>query len=401
MKQKLWVVTELYYPELTSTGYYLTKIAEGLANDFDVKVLCGQPNYLSRGTLAPSHEILNGVEIFRLKSTRFNKNVIPLRLINMLTLSFSVLVKGLFSFSKGDKVLVVTTPPSLPFITALCSLLKGSAYTLLIHDNYPEVLIATGKAKKNSFIVKLLNFFNRWLYKYANRIIAVGRDMKTLLEAKTKGLDVPVHFIPNWAELETVGPRPREENQLLNSLNLNGKFVFLYAGNMGYPNDVESIIKCAEKFKEDERFHFIFLGTGSKRKWIEEEVAKRNLQNVNLLNPRPRSEQIDFLNACDVAIVSLVKGMWGVSVPSRTYNILAAGKPILALVEKESEVAMIVEEEEVGWVVEPNNPDELYDKVLEIYDSRNELEEMSKRARKAAVAKYCLENCLKSYREIL
>src|SRR5215203_3368903 len=75
-KRRLWVVTELYYPEETSTGYYLTGIAEGLAHDFDVKVLCGQPNYSARGIVAPAHEIHNEVEIFRASGTTLDKNVI-------------------------------------------------------------------------------------------------------------------------------------------------------------------------------------------------------------------------------------------------------------------------------------------------------------------------------------
>src|SRR5690242_6618487 len=95
-KRRLWVVTELYYPEETSTGYYLTRIAEGLADDFDVKVLCGQPTYSARGTIAPKHEIHKGVEILRAAGTTLDKNVIPFRLLNMLTLGISVLLKALW-----------------------------------------------------------------------------------------------------------------------------------------------------------------------------------------------------------------------------------------------------------------------------------------------------------------
>ncbi|MET0753940.1 MAG: glycosyltransferase family 4 protein, partial [Pyrinomonadaceae bacterium] len=359
IKKNLWIVTELYYPEETSTGYYLTRIGEGLAGDFNVKVLCGQPNYSGRGVRAPKKEVHNNVEIFRAFGTTLDKNVILFRLINMLTLSFSVFWKALFNFQKGDKILVVTTPPSLPFITAFASLIRGGSYVLLIHDNYPEILIAVGKTKESSLLVRILDFFNRWLYKYASKIIVVGRDMRLLVEKKTEGLDIPIDYIPNWAELEQVNPQPRAENRLLKELNLQEKFVFLYAGNMGHPNDLESIIECAGKLKHDEKFHFVFLGAGVKRKWLEKEVVENDLTNVTLLSPRPRSEQNDFLNACDVAIVSLVKKMRGVSMPSRTYNILAVGKPILALAEEDSEVAEVVREDNVGWIVSPNEPEKL------------------------------------------
>ena len=396
-RKRLWVVSELYYPEMTSTGYYLTCVAEGLAKDFEVKVLCGQPNYSARGVSAPAREIYNEVEIFRCPGTRLDKNVIPFRLINMLTLSASIFFKALFNFKTGDRILVVTTPPSLPFITALAALFRGAAYTLLIHDNYPEILIAVEKAKADSLLVKTLGFFNRWLYKYASKIIVVGRDMKELVEEKTSGLDIPIATIPNWAELETVEPKPRAENKLLQELNLSAKFVFLYAGNMGYPNDLESILWCAEKLQDDERFHFVFLGAGVKRKWLEREVYERGFRNVTILDPRPRSEQNIFLNACDVGIVSLVKKMWGVSMPSRTYNILAVGKPILALTEADSELARVVAEENVGWNVAPNEPEKLLETIYRIYAEREKLAEMGKRARKSAVEKYSVEKAVSGY----
>lgn len=400
-KKTLWVVTELYYPEETSTGYYLTRTAEGLADDFEVKVLCGQPNYSARGQRAPKHEHHKNVEIFRAYGTTLDKNVIFFRLINMLTLSFSIFWKALRKFKKGEQVLVVTTPPSLPFITAFASLLKGSQYILLIHDNYPEILVAVNKAKENSFLVKFLNFCNRWLYKYAAKIIVVGRDMKVLVEKKTEGLDIPIEIIPNWAELETVEPRERRHNELLAELGLFDKLVFLYAGNMGHPNDLESIIKCAESLLENEEIHFIFLGAGVKKKWLEKEVKEKRLKNITLLEPQPRSEQNVFLNACDVAFVSLVPKMWGVSMPSRTYNILAVGKPILALTEPDSEVSRVVLGDSLGWVVSPNSPGVLKETVLEIYRNRNKLEKMGKDARNVALQEYSLEKALMRYKKAL
>ncbi len=124
---RLWVVTEVYYPEEISTGYYLTSIAEGLTGELDVGVLCGQPNYAARGTKAAKHEWRHGVEIFRAASTTFDKNIIPFRVINMLTLGISMFVRSMFLFREGDRILVVTAPPSLPFTTALAALLKGSS----------------------------------------------------------------------------------------------------------------------------------------------------------------------------------------------------------------------------------------------------------------------------------
>ncbi len=397
-KNRLWVISELYYPEETSTGYYLTRIAEGLTDKFDVKVISGQPNYSARGTIAPKREDHKGVEIFRVAGTRLDKNVIAFRIINMLTLSTTVFWNAFRRFRAGDRVLVVTNPPTMPFIVALASLLRGASYTLLIHDNYPEILIAAKKLRETSFVSKLLAYFNRWLYKYAAKIIVVGRDMEDLVARKTAGLDIPIVTIPNWAELESVSPEPRGSNALLGELGVRDKFVFLYAGNMGHPNDLESIVDCAEQLISNTQIHFVFLGTGVKQQWLTDVVKSRSLSNVTVLDPKPRSEQQVFLNACDVAFVSLVDKMQGVSMPSRTYNILAAGKPILALTEQNSEVARLILEERVGWIVPPGKPDELLAKIEQAVDRRPEWPEMGRRARIAAETKYSLQTALEKYR---
>lgn len=404
-RKRLWVVSELYYPEETSTGYYLTKIAEGLTGSFEVKVLCGQPNYFKRGVRAPARETHKDVDIYRCAGTTLDKNVIVFRLVNMLTLGLTVFFKALFNFKKDDIVLVVTTPPSMPLIVAVASRLRGAKYVPLIHDNYPELAIAAGKLKSDSLVSRVTRSVNGWLYKHASKIIVVGRDMKELvgkkLAKKIGGRNIPIAVIPNWAETEDLEPRPREENKLLSEAGLMNKFVFLYAGNMGHPNDMESIIACAEKLKDDDRFHFLFLGSGAKRKWLETEVEQKNLTNVTPLAPRPRTEQNDFLNGCDVAIISLVPGMWGVSMPSRTYNTLAVGKPILALTEAGSELALVVEEDHVGWAVEPDQPEKLLETILAVFEKRNEFEEIREKARSSALRKYSLKTALERYREEL
>jgi glycosyltransferase involved in cell wall biosynthesis len=400
-RARLWVVTELYYPEETSTGYYLTRIAEGLANTFDTKAICGQPNYSARGIRSQWHETRSAVEIFRARGTTLDKDVILFRLVNMITLNASILVRSLSSFRKGDRVLVVTTPPLLPFTAAAASLFRGGSYILLIHDNYPELLVATKKTTEDGLFAKMLNYFNTWLYKHAAKIIVVGRDMRDVIERKTKGLDIPIAFIPNWAELETVEPQPRDENELLAELGLANKFVLLYAGNMGHPNDVKTIIEAAERLRENEDIHFIFLGNGVKEPWLRKRVQEYDLANVTILAPQPRSRQIVFLNACDVALVSLVSKMRGVSMPSRTYNFMAAGKPFVALTDQHSELAQVIDEEKIGWHIEPGDPEKLRDAIISACGQRNEISEMGKRARNAAVRKYSLETAIDAYREAL
>jgi colanic acid biosynthesis glycosyl transferase WcaI len=400
-KTRLWVVCEVYYPEKISTGYYLTSIAEGLAGEFEVKVLCGQPNYAARGTVAPKHELRNGTEIFRAASTTLDKNVILYRIINMLTLGASMFLKAVGHFRHGDRVLVVTAPPSLPYTIAPAALLRGASYVALLHDSYPEILIATGKARAGSLIVKAINVFNRWLFKHASRLIVVGRDMKELMTKKTVGLDIPIDVIPNWADLEIILPTPREDNPLLKELGIADKFVLMYAGNIGHPTDIETIVDAAEVLLGEAQFHFVFIGSGAKRKWLEAQVSDRDLKNVSLLDVRPREDQIVFLNGCNVALVTLVKGMWGAAMPSRTYNVLAAGKPIIALTEPGSELSRVIDEEQVGWFVTPGDADDLVAAIRKASHDRDRLREMGQRAYSAAKAKYSLQTAIESYRNSL
>lgn len=403
-KPILWVISELYYPENNQTGYYMTGIAEGLADDFEVKVICGQPNYAAKGMRAARREVHKNVEIFRVWGTTLDKDVILYRLLNMLTLGVSIFLKAVFKIKKGQTILAVSAPPSLPFISAVAAKIRRARYNLIIQDKYPEILLAVGKTSKDSIFFRLLDKLNRRLYSGAEKIIVVGRDMKQLVAAQTAvetNAETTIEVIQNWASLEEIEPLPRLENPLLKELGILDKFVFMYAGNMGHPQDLESIVECAKKLKDDERFHFIFLGSGVKRKWLETEVAQNRLINVTVLAPRAREQQIIFLNACDVGLVSLVKNMCGVAMPSRTYNLLAAGKPILALTEEKSEVARVLEEDSVGWIVPPSEPAMLLQMIYKIYAERKNLENISLRARESAITKYSVEKAVEKYRKAL
>lgn len=396
-------MSELYHPENNQTGYYMTGIAEGLAADFDIKVICGQPNYAAKGMRAPKREFYRGVEIYRVWGTTLDKNVIFYRLLNMLSLGSSTFLQALIKIKKGQLVMVVSAPPTLPFIAAAAAKLHNTAYNLIVQDKYPETLVAVGKISGDSLFVKISNKLNSWLYRGAEKIIVVGRDMQRLVEAqieeKASG-QTKVEVIQNWASLEEIEPTERSQNKLLQELNISDKFVFLYAGNMGHPQDLESIVECALQLKDDERFHFLFLGSGVKRKWLETSVRENSLKNVTVLPPKPRSEQKLFLNACDVGLVSLVRGMRGVAMPSRTYNFLAAGKPILALTEEDSEVERVIKEDCVGWTVPPSDPVKLLQIIYQIYDERNCLREIGERARKIALEKYSVETAVEKYRKL-
>src|SRR5262249_25411139 len=151
-------------------------------------------------------------------------------------------------------------PPNMPFIVAVASLIRGASYTLLIHDSYPEQLVAVNKLKEASFPVRFIDRCNRWLFKHARKIIVVGRDMEELVKAKSRGLDVPIAVIPNWAEIDDVYPRSRDDIRMVRELGISQKLIILHAGNIGHPTDVHTVVECLKNMAEDDRFHFVFIG---------------------------------------------------------------------------------------------------------------------------------------------
>jgi colanic acid biosynthesis glycosyl transferase WcaI len=401
MAKQLWVISEIYYPEEIGTGYYLTGLAEGLCSTFNVNVLCGYPTYAARGAVLPPKEVRNGIRIERCQGTTFNKDVILLRLVNLITISISIFLKTLFRIRRGDIVLVVTNPPLMPFVARIVCRLRSAKCVLKLDDVYPEILIATGIASPRNLGIRILGYMTKRLYLGVDQITVVGRDMASLAKKKLGHLPKPITIIPNWADVDLVFPMEKKDNQLLKDLKLENKFIVQNAGNMGRAQGIENMFAAIKLLKEARNIHFIFIGGGAKRKWMQDEVQKERLENVTLLDQRPRSDQPNFLNASDIAMISLIPGMTGAGVPSRMYNAMAAGKPILAITEPESELAMVVNEEQIGWVVPPDQPARLAETLQKIVIQSDCLSQMGLRARAVAEGKYSPERVIKSYCTLL
>jgi glycosyltransferase involved in cell wall biosynthesis len=400
-KARVWVVSELYYPEDTSTGYYLTGIAEGLTGRFRVEVLCSQPSYSKRGTKADRRECHNGVQIQRCWGTTWNKDSIPLRIINLCTISCSIFFALLLRVRPRERVLTVTNPPLLPFLVSLACRLKNATCVLLIHDVYPEVLVAVGALRDDTWLTRIANLCVRRLYQRCRRIVVLGRDMRELIRQKLKGDVNKVVIIPNWADTDLVQPIPRARNALLKQLQLSDKFIVLYAGNLGRSHDVESILAAAELLKDQTEVRFLIVGCGAKKAWAGTQIQRKNLGNVTLLDRVPRAELPHLLNAGDVALISFLSGMAGVSVPSRMYNFLAAGTPIVAATDPTSEVAWVIREQQVGWVVQQQDPQCLAETIERAKRDPERLAEMSHRARHAAVNEYSFRQTANAFQRVL
>jgi glycosyltransferase involved in cell wall biosynthesis len=396
----LWFVSELYYPELTSTGYYVTGIAEGLAKAWPVSVLCSQPTYAARGTKAAPYETRHGVAIWRCIGTTLDKDRLQFRLLNLTTISLSVFAQAVRRFQPRDVVVVTTNPPTLPFVTLLACWIRRATCVLLVHDVYPDVLVASGWTNRRSLVVRVTAILQRALYASMARIIVIGRDMGALVGRQVTRKDRIVR-IPNWADIDEVRPSALSGNSLLARLGLADKFVAQYSGNIGRTHGIEHLVEAAASLRSDRSIHFLFIGNGAKRTWLQQEVKARGLANISVLPYQPRDDLSVSLGACDVAIVSLGEGMSGVSVPSRMYNILASGKPIIAVADADSELATVVREEGVGWIVPPARPAQIAAAILEAKLHPEQRTAMGTRGRTAAEQKYRYDQVIAAYRLLL
>ncbi|MES2417287.1 MAG: glycosyltransferase family 4 protein [Bacteroidota bacterium] len=337
LERKIWVVSELFYPDQVSTGYIITAIAEELAKQTPVQVICGPIGYteiVEEQKTLPLNIYLN-----RVKVGNWNKNNLVWRTIRQVLLSVKMGYKLMRKAKSGDTVMVVTNPaPLLLLVSKICKW-KKLKLVILVHDVFPENLIAANILSKRGLIYQLLlSFFNN-AYQNANHLIVLGRDMKSLFMQKINWQANKITVIPNWADTATIYP-------VLHPPSPQIKLQF--AGNFGRLQGLIPLLKAISG-ANNENLAVDFIGTGAMLNTMQSFVRKAQLHHVHILPPFKRNEQLTILNNCDACLVSLSQGMRGLGVPSKAYNILAAGKPIIYIGDVDSEIAFLIDEYDIGW----------------------------------------------------
>lgn len=398
-KATIWIISEVFHPEETATAHYMTNIATGLTSTHRVRAISILFKS-ARSQSVPPEENYRGVEITRFLLPGLNKNKLFQRLLMVALSTTTLLLASLFKVRRGDVVLVVTNPPTLPLLLAPIMFLKGAKVILRVDDVYPDALVVANLTQHGSPLYKLALKANILLYRVSSRIVTLGRDMQCVIRARLpKSHQGKVEFIPNWSDLEDIHPSSRSDNPLLKELGIQDKFVILFAGNIGRVQGIPSIIEAASLLQEHPEICLLFIGTGAQEALLRQEMAKRNLMNILLLPNQPRESQHLFLNACDITMLSLAPNMLGMGVPSRLYNYMAAGKPVIGVVEIESEPGRVIDEEKIGWVVPPGDPHLLAEVILQASRS-SLLAEMGYRAREAALLHYSQKRIVSMYSEL-
>jgi glycosyltransferase involved in cell wall biosynthesis len=210
-----------------------------------------------------------------------------------------------------------------------------------------------------------------------------------------------LHLIPNWMDERVVHPVDPTSNRLRKEWELEGKFVVLYSGNMGVSHYFDDILAVAEQLREYEDIVFVFIGDGARRDEIKGGIEERQLRNV-LLQP---FQDIDLLahslSVGDLHLVTLREAFTGLVVPSKSYGILAAGRPILYQGRRDGEIARMILEEDVGTVVSCGDVDSLRKTIVKYANSPGWRREQGERARELAEGKYSRTQSVRKYVEIV
>lgn len=404
---KLLVLCQLFYPELVSTGQTITELCEQLSDrGVDVEVVCAPPSVINPQERVQRYMEHRGIRIKRVLATSFPKLNFTGRIINQITYALSVFIYLLFDRSKRP-MLVLTNPPFLAFFCALLRKLKiGNPYIYLIFDVYPDTAINLGVIKENSLLSRLWEWVNKISFTYASNIIVIGRCMKDIIAAKINknGIHVAgnkVQMIPVWSDDKYIQTNKNDKNPFIERWGLERKFVVLYSGNMGRFHDMETIMGVTKELSAFENIFFLFVGEGHKKKWMIEYAQKHNIRNCQFHTYVNREDLGDVLSCGNIGLVSLMEGQEGLSVPSKTYALMAAGLPVIAVMSFSSEIAQMIIEENCGVVVRNGNVQGLKDTIVNLYNNQKHLKRLSINAQKTIAEKYNLGSASDSYYKLI
>nr|WP_265525097.1 glycosyltransferase family 4 protein [Paenibacillus sp. JDR-2] len=362
-----------------------------MLDSFDITVICVVPSYT--GVIAPEYnnkmfysEEINGVKVLRIRVPEFSKNNKVSRIKNILAYFVGAML-ATFKVGKMDYVYSISQPPVLGGLIGVWGKwMKRAKYIYNIQDFNPEQTMAVGYSK-NKLILNAMLWFDKFSCRCSDKVIVVGRDMVETVKQRFKGKKIPNHsFINNWIDEKEIYPLPSDHKQVVafkKKYGLEDKFVIMYSGNIGLYYDLENMMPVIKEFKDRDHVVFAFIGEGSVLKDLVAYKEEHELNNVTFIPYQKKSDLIYSLNAGDVHWCINAKGIKGVSVPSKLYGIMAAGKPILGVLEQGSEARLIIEETNCGYVTEPANYGEV-EAIIEKFISEKETNipaEMSKRGR--------------------
>jgi colanic acid biosynthesis glycosyl transferase WcaI len=370
---KLVVVTPHFSPDTAPTGAIVTRIVEELAHrGHEIEVITALPWYRD-------HKIEPGFEgkLTRREDTPWGRivRVHPFPTSDKRDLLRRAAAFGGFSVLAGavgmrgekvDGVLALSPPLTLGVDGWAIAKARGGSFVFNIQDVYPDVAVELGMLTNRS-VIRVAHGLERFCYKRADAVTVLSDDLKNNLSKKVA--PDKIHVIPNFVDTESIRPSEKE-NAYRREFGLEGKTVVMYAGNVGLSQSLELVLEAAVALSYEPDLVFVFNGQGAARGDLEQKA--RGLGNVRFVDAQPFDRLPEVLAAADIHLVPLKKGLAAASVPSKTYSILAAGRPLIASVDAGSEITRLIERSGAGLSVPPEDGEALTKAIRRLLDSPDE-----------------------------
>lgn len=330
-------LNRVYPPADGATGQLLAELATALVQrGHRVTVVTAEP-----GTGRKPSEPVDGVRIERVRGLPFTRASHWRRALSYLSLYPALLWRAL-RLPRVDVVVTLTDPPLLLLLGVLLKIFKGSRHIHWAQDLYPELAEEMKVLPPGGLIARTLRGLSTGGLRHADRVIAVGRCMKARLVAR--GLNPSaIEVIPNWGHGGDLDDVSHGASLFRAGHQLDGRFVVMYSGNLGLAHPFEAMLDAAERLRESHPAAlFLFVGSGPRLPWVQEQVRRRHLHNVRFLPFQPKEKLAHSLAAADLHLASMEHELCGLVVPSKVYGVMAAGRPCVFLGPEECEAARFI-----------------------------------------------------------
>ena len=365
-------------------------VVEALSIAHEVTVVCGRPSYEpterrpwrlwqaeKAGASMGSSAGDRGVKIIRVGSTDYSRAQMKRRVLNYLT--YVALSVPRAAFEPCDVVVGMTDPPFEGIVAAFVAMLMAKPFVYNIRDLYPDMAVG-GSIIGSGLLARAWEKLHRWALRRAARVVVLGDDMRARIIAK--GVDAErVSVVRDGAELFATRHAPAVDDEVVRAIRGGFKFVLVHAGNLGFYGAWETLIAAARDLS-GEGVALVFVGDGVRRGHIE--AAAAGCANVRFLPFFPAGKIASVLAAADAHVITIKRGLEGVIVPSKMYGILAAGKPILAVAPRDTDVAAIGERQGFAICADPEDAASVAAAMREMTRSAETLRAMGAAARAAA-----------------
>ncbi len=389
-RPRLLVLNQYYWPGVEATANLLTELCEALAATHDVTVITGA----SRGL--PRRQVRNGVAVVRVRSTTFDRSHLFRRAANYVTYLIGLVWRAMVS-KRPDLVVCMTDPPFIGSIARVVATRFRAPLLIIMQDVFPEIAVKLGRLKSPA--ARLLRLLIDPSLRAADRVVVIGETMKQRVEAKGVSPE-RVRVIPNWGDAASVVPMAHN-NEWARRHKLAKRFVVMHSGNIGHAQNLDALVRATTFLRDLDDLAVVIIGSGARRTELIALARLLEADTVEILPYQDRAILSQSLSTADVHVVGLARGLAGYVVPSRLYGILAAGRPVIAATDPESETAQLVAEVGCGVIVPPGNPFALAAAMRAAHDSEYDLAEMGRRARAFAEAESDRTIAVQRYRDVL